>query len=96
MNKFALSKILTGFIVGLIATVIGCFLWITFFSDFNIKETIHNAIQFKVLGAILSAGALLNMLAFFLFLKQKKTYQARGVLLATLLIALMVIYLKLT
>ncbi len=95
MNKYILKSVITGIIVGFIATAIGSILWIIGFSDMDIKTTIDAAFKENVIGAILAAGALLNIPAFFLFLKQHKNYQARGVMIATLIIAMFIIYKKL-
>ncbi len=83
-----------GIIVGIIATAIGASIWILALSQTDFISTIENAYQQKHLGAILAAGALLNIACFFLFLKQQKIYQARGVIIATLLIAIFILIQK--
>jgi len=89
MNQSIIIKnVITGFLVGLIATAVGGTVWILALSDTDILSTIKNAYAQKQLGAILAAGALLNILAFFLFIKQKKDYQARGVMIAVFLVAI--------
>ncbi len=95
MNKHIIKPVITGILVGFIATAVGSILWILGFSDMDIKTTIEAAFKENVIGAILAAGALLNIPAFFLFLKQHKNYQARGVMIATLTIAMFIIYKKL-
>jgi len=81
------KKVITGVLVGLIATALGGAIWILALSDTDLISTIKNAYGQQKLGTILAAGALLNIGAFFLFIKQNKTYEARGVMVATLLIA---------
>ena len=76
-----------GFIVGIIANAIGVYLYIAFFSDEGFIETLKLAKQNDFLGKIVSLGAILNLGAFFVFIKKKEDYRARGVLLATVLIA---------
>ena len=97
MNKKTSSQaVITGIIIGFIGTTIGTILWIVLFSDFDIRNTIKNACNQCLLGAILSAGSLLNLGSLFLFLKQKKNHEARGVIIATLVVAFLIIYLKLS
>ena len=95
-SKTPTQGVLTGIIIGLIGTSIGTVLWILFFSDADISSTLKNAWEQGLLGAILSAGSLLNLGSLFLFLNQKKHYEARGVIIATLLIAFFIIYQKLS
>ena len=95
-KRTSTQSVITGIIIGFIGTILGSILWILFFSDFNILNTIKNAWSQGVLGAILSAGSLLNLGSLFLFLKQKKNYEARGVIIATLIVAFFIIYLKLS
>ncbi len=96
MKNRAIKNIIVGFVTGLIATAVGSILWILGFSDYGISETIRLAFKESLIAPILSAGALLNLVAFFGFLKQKKSHHARGVIFATLLVASFVLIQKLT
>jgi|TARA_R110000751_G_scaffold113854_3_gene213202 uncharacterized SAM-binding protein YcdF (DUF218 family) len=85
------KHIILGFILGVISTGIGVLLYIAFFSRYGIEETFKKAIQFKFVDKIVSLGALLNLGLFFLFLNRKKDDLAKGVLIATLIIGLIII-----
>ncbi|RKR15279.1 hypothetical protein CLV91_1362 [Maribacter vaceletii] len=89
------KEILIGFIVGIIANTIGTILYILIFSDFGIVETYNAAVTQGHVGSLLALGAILNLIAFFGFLKIKRDQRARGVLLATLITALAILYYKL-
>lgn len=89
------KEILIGFIVGLIANTIGTLLYILLFSDMGIEETFEAAVQQGYVGSLLALGAILNLIAFFGFLKIRRDQRARGVLLATVLTALIILYYKL-
>jgi len=95
-TKTPTSSVVTGIIIGIIGTAIGTVLWILFFSDTTITNTLKNAWQQGLLGAILAAGSLVNLASLFLFLKQNKNYEARGVVIATLLVAFFIIYQKIS
>jgi len=82
------QRVFKGFLVAVIATIIGISLWILILSDTDYFSTIKNAYQQRKLGAILAAGALLNIIVFFVFIKQKKDYEARGLMIAVFLIAI--------
>ena len=81
------KEIIIGFLVGLVANTIGIVLYILMFSDYGIEETLIAARQNDFLGSLIALGAILNLAAFFLFLKTNQPYRARGVLLATLIAA---------
>ena len=83
-----------GFLVGIIANSIGTILYIVLFSELGIKETFQAAIQQGHVGSILALGAILNLIAFFLFLRLRRDNRAKGVLIATILTALMILYYK--
>lgn len=91
MNK---REILIGFAVGIIANTLGTLLYIVLFSELSINETYKIAIEQGHVGSLLALGAILNLIAFFAFLKLRRDLRARGVLMATLLSALLILYYK--
>jgi hypothetical protein len=88
------KEILIGLIVGLIANTIGTLLYIIIFSDFGIVETYQAAVQQGHVGSLLALGAILNLVAFFGFLRIRRDYRARGVMIATLFTAMLILYYK--
>ena len=54
----------------------------------------HRAFWILGLVTLLALGAVLNLLAFFGFLRLRRDYRARGVLMATVLTALVILYYK--
>lgn len=88
------KELAIGFIVGIIANTLGTLLYILLFSDLSIVETYNAAIEQGHVGSLLALGAILNLVAFFGFLKIKRDNRAKGVLMATLLTALLILYYK--
>ncbi|MEX0290922.1 MAG: hypothetical protein AB3N14_17595 [Flavobacteriaceae bacterium] len=88
------KEVIIGFVVGIIANSIGTLLYILLFSDFGITETLGAAVEQGHLGSLLALGAILNLVAFFGFLKLRRDGRARGVLIATLLTAMVILYYK--
>ena len=82
------KEILIGFITGLFANALGILVYILIFSEKGIDATIRLAITEGFFGKIVTLGAVLNLVAFFIYIKKKQDYRARGVLLATVLIAI--------
>ena len=89
------KEIFIGFLTGLAANIIGIVIYVLIFSDISLTETIEESLRNGFMGTLITAGALLNFLPFFVFLKQEKTYRARGVLMASILAALLIGILKL-
>jgi len=85
------KHMLIGFLVGILATAAGFYLYV----EFALKGTFQEAlviIQEKSLyGKILGLAALPNLAVFFIFIKKKQDYKARGVLIATFLIAFLIL-----
>ncbi|MFK7811811.1 MAG: hypothetical protein AB8B59_04905 [Maribacter sp.] len=88
------KELLIGFIVGIIANTVGTLLYILLFSDLGITETFQAAIQQGHIGSLLALGAILNLVAFFLFLRVRRDNRAKGVLIATIVTALLIMYYK--
>lgn len=88
------KNIITGFVTGIFSTLLGMLVYIVVFSDLGVISTLTDARQKDYLGKVISLGALLNFLPFFLFLKKGRIYHARGVLLATLVSAIVIAFYK--
>ncbi len=88
------KELAIGVLVGLIANTIGTLLYILLFSDLSIIETYEAAVSQGHVGSLLALGAILNLVAFFGFLRIKRDNRAKGVLIATLFTALLILYYK--
>ncbi|MCK7590273.1 hypothetical protein M0G43_06795 [Subsaxibacter sp. CAU 1640] len=83
------KEVLIGFVVGIIANAVGLLLAIFIFGNGDgIETTIKQSIAQGFFTKLVSIGAVMNLIAFFLFIKLKRDYRARGVILATVLIAI--------
>lgn len=82
------KEVLIGLFVGLAANGIGLFLAsLLLGKGENFVTVLKSASAEGFLGKLISLGAILNLVAFFIFIKKKQDYRARGVLLATIFIA---------
>ena len=88
------KEIFIGLVTGLLSNVIGILLYILIFSQLSVPETLRQAYESRFLGTLIAAGAILNFLPFFWFLRKDMTYRARGVLMASILAALCIAILK--
>jgi len=88
------KEIAIGILISLFATIAGIFLYLEYLSDFGFYKTIELIKEGKLYGKILSLAAIPNLFIFFVYIKKKQDYRAKGVLMATILIALTTLVLK--
>ena len=82
------KEILIGMLIGLIANAIGLFATASLLGQGDDFITVIKAASNEgFLGKLISLGAILNLVAFFIFIRKRKDYRARGVLLITIFIA---------
>lgn len=90
------KDVLIGVIVGLIANGIGLFLAANILGQGDDFITvIKAAAEEGFLGKLISLGAILNLIVFFIFIRKRQDYKARGVLLITVFIAVFTFIFKL-
>ena len=85
------KEIAIGFLTALVATSFGCFIFIEFFSQFDFHRSLELIIEGNLEAKVLILGAVADLFVFFIFLKKKQIYRARGVLMATFVIAFLVL-----
>lgn len=88
------KKILVGFLTAIFATSGGIFLYLEYFSQYSFSDTLQMIKEGNLYGKVLAMAAIPNLFVFFVFIKKKQDYKAKGVLLATILIALTTFVLK--
>lgn len=83
-----IKEILVGFIIGIFTALLGSYLFITFFTTFDISSGIQVIKQQGYLGKIITLGTLLDLAVFGILLKRNKEFMARGVILAVIVLAI--------
>ena len=95
MNK---KEILLGIFSGFLANIVGTiFFVIILFQEIkisNILRILSNSMSDNFITKLISLGAVMNLLVFFVFLKYDFEEKAQGVLFATFIIAILTIYLN--
>lgn len=83
------KEVFIGFIVGLIANAIGFIVAILIFgSGENFATAYRQSLAQGFFSKLVSMGALLNLVVFFMFIKQRRDYRARGVIMATIVVTI--------
>ncbi|MDG5490178.1 hypothetical protein [Psychroserpens sp. SPM9] len=89
------KHIILGIIIGLVASTLGLLLVLLFFGTGNsLPDSLEIAINQGVFTKLMSMGAILNLAAFFLFIKRKEDARAQGVLIATVIVALITLIIR--
>ena len=86
------KDILIGFLIGILASVLGSYLFITFFTNFDFISGIEIMKSEGKLGKIMTLGSILDLIAFGILLKLDKEIMARGVVLAVIVIAILTFF----
>ena len=90
MNKIDL---LIGFIIGIIASVLGMFLYITIVMHTDFLAGIQTMKNEGQLGKIITLGSILDLIVFAVLLKMNKELMARGVVLAVIALTIFTLFL---
>ena len=86
------KDIFIGFFIGIIASVIGVYSFLILFTDFSQTQNLNFLIEQNLLGKVITLGTILNVVIFLLLMRLKKDFIARGVLIATVLLAIATIF----
>ena len=70
------------------------YIYVAIFTKYDLINAIEYAYRDDFLGGLIAIGAAANFLPFFVFLKKDKLYRARGVLIFTILMAILILLLK--
>jgi hypothetical protein len=93
--KSKVNNIYLGIILGLIVPVITVFLVYKIrFNQFNWEEFINLFVQRRVLSSLLSLCVIPNLLVFMIFIWLNHLYSARGVLLSTFIVGIIIVGVK--
>ncbi|MEC4004633.1 hypothetical protein OX283_008195 [Flavobacterium sp. SUN052] len=84
--------LLIGFFVGIVVALIGAGLFLRFFTEVKTFSDLHIVSEQGILGKVITLGAVLNIAAFFLLLQMKKELMARGIVLATIILAIATLF----
>lgn len=86
------TDLLLGILFGLVTAILGSYLFITLFIDTDLAAGMAKVKANEHLGKIITLGAVLNLILFFILLHYKKEMMGRGVILATILLAIFTIF----
>ncbi len=88
------KELYQGIIAGFFASSSAIIFILLYYSEGPIEEAIYSLFQQKKLGGLVSMGALVNLPLFFLGMRKRKTNFAKGVMINSIVIVLVVATLK--
>ena len=89
------KEVVKGVLFALLSSLSGLVLAILFLSENDsIIESLKNSYYENFLGKLISLGAILNVLVFFVFIKKNQDQRAKGVLLFTIFLAIFTLILN--
>ncbi|MGB1308635.1 MAG: hypothetical protein ACPG6B_06975 [Oceanihabitans sp.] len=89
------KDLITGLVIGLITNCIGFIIALKVLGNGDgFLQIIETANAQGFLGKLISLGAILNLLAFFYFLRKRQDTKAKGVLIVTVLVAVLTLVFK--
>lgn len=81
------KELIIGFIIGIFTSLLGSYLFITFFTKFDISTGLQTIREQGYLGKVITLGTILDLAVFLILLKRNKEMMARGVILAVIVLA---------
>tara|TARA_B100000900_G_C20447421_1_gene661690 strand:+ start:189 stop:482 length:294 start_codon:yes stop_codon:yes gene_type:complete len=93
-KKHILIGIFSGFLANIVGTILTVMILFKEVKISNIFKIINDSISDNFITKLISLGAIINLIVFFVFLKYEFEERARGVLVATFIIAILTIYLN--
>lgn len=84
--------LLIGVLIGIIAPIIGSFIFIKAFTAYPFMRGITVMSEQGMLGKIITIGAILNIAALFLLIRFNREMMGRGVILATILLTIVTLF----
>ncbi|MEP6805430.1 MAG: hypothetical protein ABI892_12965 [Flavobacterium sp.] len=89
MNK---KDLFIGFIIGIFTALLGSYLFVTFFTRFDISTGIQTIKQQGYMGKVITIGTVLDLAVFWLLLNRNEEMKARGIILAVIVLAISTLF----
>lgn len=84
--------LIIGMLIGIVASFIGSYIFLAAFTEYSYLDGLSIMKSKGHLGKVITLGAILNLITFFVFLHYKKELMARGVVLATILLTIITLF----
>jgi hypothetical protein len=86
------KDLLIGFLIGIVADILGTYVILISLTKYHTLNDLQLIRQEGIIGKVMTLGAILNLIVFFILLHYKKELMARGIVLATIVLALLTLF----
>ena len=86
------TDLIIGLLIGLLTAMLGSFLYLIIFTNFNLINDLQIIKQQGILGKVITLGTILNIVFFFILLQKKKEMMARGIVLSMIVLTLFTLF----
>ena len=87
------KDLIIGVLIGLVTALLGICIFLKAFTLYNPLTDIRILKQQGILGKVVTLGAILNILVFFILLKKGKDFMARGIVLSMIILTIFTLFL---
>ena len=84
--------ILFGMLLGLLTAFAGMYVFVTLNTDYEFATAVQSLKTEGQLGKLITVGTVLNLIVFFVLLKLNREMMARGIVIATVLLAIFTLF----
>ncbi len=92
-KKLILRDLIIGLLIGLFSATLGCYLFLNYYTNYDFINGIKAIKQEGYLGKLIALSGVINVLVFFILLKFNQEIMARGVVFATIFLAVLTMFL---
>ncbi len=92
MNTKIVIQILIGFVFGVLATMLGCVLYLELFTNYSFFSDYSIIVKSGNLGRIIAIGSLVNLALFAILIRKHQDLKARGSVLAVIVLTLLTLF----
>jgi hypothetical protein len=82
------TDLIIGFLIGIATAFLGTYLFLKIFTKYDLLQDLQTIRAEGIFGKVITLGAILNIIVFFVLLQLKKEMMARGIVLATIILTL--------
>jgi hypothetical protein len=82
------TDLIIGFLIGIATAFLGTYLFLKIFTKYDLFQDLQTIRAEGIFGKVITLGAILNIIVFFVLLQLKKEMMARGIVLATIILTL--------
>lgn len=86
------KHLLLGTIVGFLGTLLGCYIYLSLFTEFEFTQGITVLKSQGSLGKLITLGSIVNLILFGILLKLNKDMMARGIVLSVIIMAIVTMF----